>query len=484
MAERWGVIVGIDRMLDPTWPAVPYAENGAKAVAEILHKAGIVDRSRQILLIGSQATRAVVESRLRRVKKSLKNGDSIVLYWAGLAAHRAGAGWLGCWDTLPDDPTETALPWATLVSLLSGPRVESLTLLLDVVGAGLPTSLSPGLAPAELALDDSPTTTALLARQGDEPWLAPAELGMSIWTHLLNEALSGRREKARSSAGDLTPASLQRFLDDEHGRLVRRYFPEDEPPSPTLQGEQNAGAILLPGSAFSAAGDGSTLGAERLARVVFRAERTTRVKDLTDWRKSFDMPERATASAKKFVARIAQADLRVDLDEVFGAARQQRQYKRKDLDLKVGSDGVGYVRTPDFEYTVTASLDEDDPTQVRWQQEVGQVRDTDLIRGPDFAAIFGSRFDQLVFHLSSPFDLASFVDHLEENPSTGVRVSLASDGESCDVLLAGIPGRIRVTRHTVTVLGRTHDATGLLDHFLQFLDRFETGGSHWPMLSG
>ena len=75
-------------------------------------------------------------------------------------------------------------------------------------------------------------------------------------------------------------------------------------------------------------------------------------------------------------------------------------------------------------------------------------------------------------------------DHLEENPSTGVRVSLASDGESCDVLLAGIPGRIRVTRHTVTVLGRTHDATGLLDHFLQFLDRFDTGGSHWPMLSG
>jgi hypothetical protein len=269
-------------------------------------------------------------------------------------------------------------------------------------------------------------------------------------------------------AGRVTAVALQRHVEDELPRLLRKHFDAGASQNPMLFGWQNAGAVIADLSHLTGGGDG-LLDPDRLRRVAFRSESLGRVKDLTGWRKTFDLPDTARPSAKRFVARVANSDVKADLDEMYEAARERLGYKRKDLDVSTGPDGSGVLRTPDFEYTVTAALDTADPSRVVWRREVGGFADPGFVRGPGFDAVFGKLFDQFVFEFVAPVDVEALVDRLEDRPPKGVKVHVSSDGGSCDVTLTGFAGRVTVDRHSLTVRGRAGDSAGLLDQFLAFL---------------
>ena len=48
----------------------------------------------------------------------------------------------------------------------------------------------------------------------------------------------------------------------------------------------------------------------------------------------------------------------------------------------------GFIRTPDFEYTVAVEVNATDPTEVVWRREVGRLRDPELVRSEAFANVF------------------------------------------------------------------------------------------------
>lgn len=453
MADRWAFIVAIEKHLDPTLGVMPYAEAGAKALADALTLAGY-PKAKQVVLLGPHATKTAVESRLRKLKKAVRKGDEVLAYWAGNGFLHNGNSSFMLWDTLPDDLRDTGLSLVDFASALAGTKASQVTLLID--------------APADLTqLFEYPDLVALAASDANEPSHHSSALKGSVWTHLLLDAFTGRAVKALDAEGHITTVSLQRFIEDELPRVLRKHFEAGVTQTPQFHGTGNP--VLADLAHLLGAADGHFLDPERLKRVVFRSESHGRVKDLTAWRKTFDLPESARPSAKKFVARIANTDVKTDLDEVFDAAREHLGYKRKDVEVIGGPDGFGTVRTPDFEYTVAATLDADDPTKVAWRREVGQFADAGFVRGAGFEAVFGKLFDQLVFEFAAPVDVESLVDRLEDRPPKGAKVQVASDGGSCDITLAGFAGRVTVDRHSLTVRGRGGNSAGLLDQFLAFV---------------
>lgn len=471
MADRWALIVATDKFLDPNLVPVPYAESGAKALADALAAAGY-PKANQVVLLGATATKTVVESRLRKLKKAVKRGDTLLAYWAGRGFSRGGEGYLACWDTLPDDLADTSLTVADLMTALSGTKAEQVVVLLETGTGADVGGFASHLDPAELAglFGESPKAVGLLAADAGEAAHPAASLKSAVWTHLLVEALSGHAAKIAGKDGGVTALALHRFVEDELPRVLRRHFEGGTVQTPRLFGEQNAGAVVADLSPLLGRADGGfLLDPDRLRRVLFRSESSGRVKDLTHWRKTFDVPANAGPSSRKFVARIADPDVRADLDAVFEAAREHLGYRRKDVEVTTGPDGFGSVRTPDFEYTVTAALDKDEPTKVTWVREVGQFADPGFVRGPGFDALFGKLFDQLAFEFARPVDVEALVDRLEDRPPKGAKVTVASDGASCDVTLTGFAGRVTVTRHALTVRGRGGQSAGLLDQFLAFL---------------
>ena len=449
MANVRVLIVAIEKPLHAEMGGISSAEADAARLRAAFGAAG------STVLAGKFATRAAVESRLRQFKKPVRKGDRAIVVWLGRGHAANGRGYLNCWDTLPDDPQETALSIRDLFAAVKSWKAEGTIFLLAVPGLDL------------LELEAEPSFVGLLACRPDEEPLASAEIPGGVWSQLVVEAIDGRAKKARDANGSLSVSSLQAYIESEMPRRLRRYFDTDAVQTSLMLGN---GTILEANAANDAAD--AILDAGRLRRVVFRSEATTAVRELTEFRKSFSLPTKAGSSSRKFFQRLATADIRSELDRVTELCRERFGYRRKDLTVAAGQDGTGSLRTPDFEFAIAVDLDPSDPTRLVWRRELGRFSDLGFARSTDFGAGFGPAFDQLVFELVRPLNVGEFVDRLEDSPLPGSKLTLGSDATTCEISLRGFAGTITINRTTVVVRGRTSQAAGLFDLLLEFLTRF------------
>lgn len=472
MAERAALLIAVETYFE-AGPLLPYAVADAAELLRALPAAGY-NPDKCILIAGHRTTKAVIESHLARLPKLIGKPASLLVLFIGRAFAHRNRGYLACTDTIHADLFTTSVSLAELHAALHKTKVPEISVLLDVDPLAGPGELAPsGLDEGELRklFDESPTCVALLAAAPGERSYESGQLRRGVWRHHVIEAFTGKARSAVNPNGTATAASLHAYLEAEVPRtLLRTYDPPPEQ-TPLLFGAANASHVVAEvGSLFVPESD--LLDVARMKRVVFRAESAIRVKDLSGFRKSHSVPERANEWARKYVNRIAQPDLKDDLDATFDAIRETFGYKRKELEASAERDGIGFIRTPHFEYTVSVSVAPDDPSGVIWRREVGRFSDPALVHTAEFATVFGSAFDRLAFEFAVPVNVAEFVDRIEDHPLDGVTVMVASDADAAEVQLAGFAGRVTVTANAVEIAGRGGSSAGLLDLFLNFLRKF------------
>ncbi|HJZ58721.1 MAG TPA: hypothetical protein VKE74_27510 [Gemmataceae bacterium] len=468
MADRAALLIAVETFFEAA-PPVAYAAADAAELLRALPAAGY-NPEKCVLLAGHRTTKAAIESHLARLPKLVGKAESLLVLVVTRGFAHKGRGYLLCADTILPDLTGTSLPVADLLAAMHKTRVPEITVLLDVDPLRLPGELTPsGLDEAELKklFDDSPACVGLLASAPGERSFESAQLRHGIWRHHLIEAFTGKTRTGVNKDGTLTVAGLHEFLADAVPRTLRRTYEAAQEQTPVLLGEGNAAnAVADLGPA------GELLDPARMKRVVFRSETTGKVKELSGFRKTHTLPERANDWARKFVNRIAASDIKAHLDATFDMIREQFAYKRKDTDVSAERDGFGFIRTPDFEYTIGIRVNPDDPTEVIWRREVGRLSDPAFVRSEGFDLVFWNLLDKLVFEFAVPVDVAEFVDRIEEHPPEGVKVRVASGGDSAEIKLAGFAGRVTLTRDAVEIEGRAGNSAGLLDQFLAFLRKF------------
>ena len=472
MADRAALLIAVETFFE-AGPPVPYAAADCAELHRALPAAGY-NSAKCTLVAGTRTTKAVIESYLRRLPKLIDKADSLLVLVVTRAFTQKGHGYLACSDTITPDLSETSLALADLLAALHKTKCKEIAVLLDVEPLALPGELTPsGLNDGELTklFDASPSCTGLLAATPGERSFESAQLRHGIWRHHLIEMCTGKARSGVGKDGTLTAAALHAFLADAVPRTLRRTYETAQEQTPLLFGESNAGVVVADlGKLLGPGGD--LLDPGRMKRVVFRAESTGRVKDLSGYRKSHSIPDRANEWARKYVNRLAAADIKADLDNTFDMVREQFGYKRKDLDVSAERDGLGFIRTPDFEYTVSLAVNPDEPSEVIWRREVGRLSGPEFVRSPGFQAVFGTMFDRLVFEFAVPVDVAELVDRIEESPPEGVRIGLGSDANAAEIALAGFAGKVTVTPDAVIIQGRAGTAASLLEQFLAFLNKF------------
>ena len=399
---------------------------------------------------------------------SLQPDDTAWFAFAGPAFNEDGRGFLGCADTLADDRAATGLAVADVLHLLTSTGA-SVRFLLD----------APGVSAEELA-DLFPAgggNVALTAAEEGRP--SHAAGGRRLWLQLVGDALAGQAAGALN--GDkLTAGSLHDWSLKELPRAVRKVISTPKKQTPGLFGSSD---VLL-ATVSATRKPAQKLDLKQLRRIVFRGETRDRVRNLAGFQKNFKVPEAATPSAQKWTYRMAADNLRAEVEETYNALREHLGFKRKDLESTVGSDGAGFIRTPTFDYTVSVSLDPDDPASVVWRREVGQVSDPDVLRAEGFRRVFGNALDTLQFDFERPIDVEELVDRIEDDPPPGVKVRVASDASSCDVTVQGFAGRIHVERSSLRVEGRPGlSPDSLVEQFFAFQARFG-GKKGLPALGG
>jgi hypothetical protein len=454
VSVKYAVLIGVEAA-DGFDPA-PFAADELKALATTLEGVGFA-KAHQTILVGPAVTRSATESRLRKVSRSLLPADEVWFVFVGPAFAEDGRGFLACADTLGDDQAATALAVADVVQLLTA-NGATVRFVLD----------APGLSDEELSdlFPADGTGLALTASEQGQPSHAAA--GRRLWLQLVGDALAGRAADALTD-GELTADGLQEWTTKELPRVVRKTISSPKKQTPRLFGPNailaNVTAVEPPATA--------KLNLKHLRRIVFRGETRGRYKDLSGYQKNFKLPEAATPSAQKWTYRLAADDLKNAVEETYNTLREHLGFKRKDLESTVGSDGIGVIRTPAFDVTISVSLDPDDPTDVIWRHEVSQVTDAGVLRSDGFRRVFGGHLDTLAFDFEKPIDVEDLVDRIEDDPPPGVKVRVASDASSCDVTVAGFAGRIHVERAALRVegpAGLTPDS--LVEQFFAFQARF------------
>jgi hypothetical protein len=470
--DRAALLIAVDTFFEAA-PPIAYAASDVAELYRALPAAGY-NPEKCFLATGTRTTKAAIESLLSRLPKLVGKVDSLLVLCVSRAFSHKGRGYLVCADTILPDLPGTALPLADLIAAIDKTRCKNTAILLDLDPLTVAGEMVPsGLSEPELKklIGESSGASVLLASELGERSFESGQLRHGIWRHHLIEAFTGKIRSGVGPDGALTVAALQSFLAEAVPRTLRRTYETPQEQSPRLVGRDNLEMVIADLSKLIEP-NGDLLDPSRMKRVIFRAESVGRVKDLSGYRKSHSLPDRANEWARKYVNRIAVGDIKAEVDQMFDMIREQFGYKRKDLDVSAEKDGMGFIRTPEFEFTVSISVKPDDPTEVIWRREVGHVSNPEFVHSAVFRAVFGSMFDRLVFEFAEPVDVADFVDRIEDNPPDGVNVLVASDANDAEVAFAGFAGRITVTPEAVIIQGETGNPSSLLEQFLAFLRKF------------
>jgi hypothetical protein len=465
MPDRLALIVAVDTYQEAGIPAAPHAESDAAALSALLERLGFA-RAQQTVLLGGQATKTAVESRLRRLAKTPPEGEILVVFFAGHSSTAKGQGYLTCHDSQPDELAETSVPLRAVLDAVRAARCQRVVLLLDS-RVGLPSAELSAFCAA------APGAVCLASCQEGEASHVSGALKAGVWAHHLREALAGQAPLALENGRVVTAASLQAHLEREVPRTLRATFRDGRAQTLALSAAGERRFVIADVAGLLEEGQAvADPRLQPLKRGALRSETAGKVRSLGGFRKHHRMPDRVSPSSQKFIADLAAEDVKADVDGVYASVREQMGYKRRDVE---GSSdrGTGFVRTPDFEYSVSVEQAAEDPTAVVWRREVSGIRTPEVVLDRPFQAVFGGMFDTLVFEFVKPFDLESWVDVMEEEMPQGVRLRTASDCSQCDVTVAGFGGVIRLRKDRVEVQGgQSATSKGLVEAFLSFQDLF------------
>lgn len=198
------------------------------------------------------------------------------------------------------------------------------------------------------------------------------------------------------------------------------------------------------------------------ARVSLVGETRRRVKDLPGFRKTHRVPDRVDSASTRFLHELAAPDLKADIDAVFAALRAAFGYTRRQVKA-AREDGLAALRTPDFDYAVSASLDDRDAATLVLRREATRLRTTELLADRRFRAVFARSFQAISAEPAAPLDVEAWIDRVEGLGQPGLTLHYPADAAWCELEIAGFGGVVRVEPARFEV--RTKGVLARLDLF-------------------
>lgn len=131
--------------------------------------------------------------------------------------------------------------------------------------------------------------------------------------------------------------------------------------------------------------------------------------------------------------RLAEADIRSDLDSVFASLRSLFKFRRTQLKTVDFSTAGGTIHCPYFTYTSFIEQDKGAPGTVIWHRTVSEIVEPNQLLSPGFIQAFHNVFDTVEVIPDLPIDLEKLIDHIEERDNDRVILSYDRQITYCEV---------------------------------------------------
>ncbi len=211
-------------------------------------------------------------------------------------------------------------------------------------------------------------------------------------------------------------------------------------------------------------------------------EFSERFKELKGFEKRHRVPQSVSAGDMQFVAAVAEPQLHEDLDKVFSELRSAFSLKRRGISVSGPADGSGIIETPFFNYEISISQMESDPSRVVWRRSITDIRQPENVFDERFEEVFGSQFSILEVATAEPLDLETIVDHVEDAELESVKIDYDKELTWCEIQVAGSVAAVRIHANSIRVSSRRDvSPRELLEAFVdvqqQFLESLSCSGS-------
>jgi hypothetical protein len=467
-------LIGVEQYADKHFSPVRYAKNDVGEFSQAIAELGF-NSDEQMVLIGAQATKANIETELGNVIRLLSPDDSFFLYYVGHGVVQHGQNYLSCHDTKVSDLIGSSISLSSLFERLASLGTCKTVLFID---AGQSESHSASeLKQAEIQSAEEQWSQVcgnnsiclVSCKPGEASW--PDSLSMhSAWAAHVIAAFNGTIPAACKHGSQLTATSLQNYLRQALPRSLRKAYADKKVQTPVMYGTVSDEFSLADLSCLPKQRESSERPqTEQILRVALIGEHCRHVKTLSGFKKTHRVPDEVNHQSETFVAAISADEIDRDLDQVFAALRKEFRFKRADMDISKPDDGTGTIITPYFNYSITASLNPDDPAEVIWHRQVSELKEADQVLSVSFAKVFSEVFDTLEFSPATIIDLEELIDRIEALDDDLIGLEYDKDVTWCELTIQGIEGVIAITPRTVSIVHpQPTAAKSLLKSFFDF----------------
>ena len=467
MTKR-ALIIGIEHYLDADLPTVKHAEADATAFAEVIRGHGF-DPAYQHVLLNAEATKTQADYRIDQCLRNVADDDTLFVYLVGHGLSDDGGGYLLCHDSVPSQPDATGLSLQTLLAKLQATPCQRIAIFIDCSHD----TTEPGLVEDELGAfaEASPSHALFAACATGETSHAHDGLRRGLWSYLLTEALAGQAPDACEANTLITASALQDYLSGALRQTWRKLFTGPCPQTPWHQGLDPT--FLLGDIGPILATQTASAPPMQLEHVSLLHLSSGSVKSLSGFQKYHSVPDHVSNSSESFIHGLAAEELQKEIDDVYRSLRSNMNYKRVDVTVEKAVDGYARILTPDFEYTITVNQDQDEPGKYRLEQCAGHFHSNAVVMDEGFLAVFGSRFDTLIFGALEPIDITHVIDLLESHPPEGLSLGhYDPDCTSCEIHIDGLDADVRVDSRSLQIqFRRTTSPAQMLEAFATILNQ-------------
>ncbi len=170
------------------------------------------------------------------------------------------------------------------------------------------------------------------------------------------------------------------------------------------------------------------------------------VKTLAGFRKGHHtVPDAANAVTQAFLGKICATELGDETENLFQRVRTGLGYKRKDLGLSL-TPPTAVLAARDFTVDFAYALDESDPSRYVVTRTLHGLRNAELARTEEFAAVFAAAFSEISFGLQKGARVEAVIDLIEHlDGEGGLAVDYPADCRECMIRVAGVAAEVRCT---------------------------------------
>lgn len=454
------IIIAVENYFESSdFPRVNFAKKDAEDLISAFKLLGYDDED-FVVLINEKATRTSIIQKVKKISERALENDKIIFYFAGHGFYENEINLLGSVDAIKTAKIDTCVPVNTILGYLKKSNSKHKILFLDCCHSGFEAgeNVRDGFDSFEAdelvyQFKDEEYFIGFASCKSNQTSFSHPKLQNGVWSHYLIKALSGEAEGIYTK-GLLFSDKLQAFLNKQTSEYVKLNTVEKKDQTPIKFGSETDKFIIADlNPIFEERERSRKISDLAFTNISLLSEESDSIKSLPGFQKGYHkVPTYVGSTPNGFIQDIGSQIIEKEISSISEAIKKSLGYKR--AEIRAGTDkGGGSIETPDFDYSISISQSETDPSEYVIVRRLENFRNSDIVNRPEFNKIFSSHFDKLTFELTNRINIETLIDKVESlEKGSPVTVEYNPiDMSNCKIVIEGLNYEIVVNVDSISI---------------------------------